>query len=219
MTHLKKIFIAALIICATVLTAAYVAVEHHAAHTTSKPLFHDSLHSLKELCHAKYRHSIRCLAYANHALRDSLHATASLLRAIAHAEAIHLDNCRHAVEALGGRLTLPTISPTLFSTSAEHLRHILNSKKSMHTQLMPLCVGQALSDNNRYVARLLTWCDACDVKIIMLLGRVLSDDSEPIYHFYLCPTCGDVKWEEVRTRHCPHCMTDSTRFIAITPSP
>lgn len=218
MTHLKNIFIGAFFICATALTAAYIAVERHSARTPDKPLFHDSLHSLKELCHTKYRHSIRCLAYANHALRDSLPATASLLRAIAHADAIHLDNCRHAVEALGGHLTLPTISPTQFSTSAEHLQHILSSKISVHTHHMPLCVSQAVSDNNRYVARLLTWCDACDAKVIMLLREVLSNDSEPIYHFYVCPTCGDVKWEEVRPLHCPHCMTDSTRFIAIKPS-
>lgn len=217
MAHLKTIFTGAFIICATLLTAAYFAVERHSAEASDTPLFHDSIHHLKELCYTKYRHSIRCLAYANYALRDSLPAHASLFKTIAHADAIHLDNCRHAIESLGGRLTLPTISPTRFTTTEEHLRHMLNAKTATHTQQMPLCIGQALNDNNRYVARLLTWCDACDAKVIMLLGRVISGTAEEHRRFWVCPTCGDVKWEEVGTLNCPYCMTDSTRFIEIKP--
>lgn len=218
MYHLKKIFLAAIVACITILGISFFAVRRHSTHHTATPLFHHNIQQLKELCYAKYRQSIRFMAYANHAMRDSLPATAALFHAMARADAIHLSNCRHAIEALGGRVSLPIITPTTFSHSVAHLENALSSKWQTHYDHMPAYITQALADNNRYVARMLTWCDACDAKQILLLRQILNDSVHHKYHFHVCPTCGDITWEEVRTRHCPQCMTESEKFFVIEPT-
>ena len=216
MNYLKTIFIGALVACIAMLGIVLLAGRRLSAQSSKPKPFHRSLDQLRELGRTKYQQSLRYLAYAHYAERDSLHEVASLFHAISHADAIHNANCRHAIEALGGKFTYPIISPTQFSSTTSHLQKALYNKATTHNSQMPLYIEQALSDNNLYIARMLTWCDASDVKQIILLQEILGSTAAPHRHIYkVCPTCGDITWEEIATRHCPKCMTDSTQFIVI----
>ena len=216
MNYLKTIFIVAGAVCIIMLGIALAAGRRHSRQNDQPKPFHRSLDQLKELGRTKYQQSLRYLAYAHYAERDSLPGVALLFHAISHADAIHNANCRHAIEALGGKFTYPIISPTQFSSTVSHLEKALHNKSTTHCNHMPRYIEQALSDNNRYIARMLTWCDASDVKQIILLQEILATEPTLHRHIYkVCPTCGDITWETIATRHCPKCMTDSAQFIVI----
>lgn len=219
MNYLKTIFFGAFIVCAILLGIVFFVGQRHATQENKPILFQENINQLKELGRTKYQQSLRYLAYAHHAERDSMLDVALLFHALSHADAIHNANCRHAIEALGGRYSHPIISPTQFTSTTSHLEKTLHNKSATHCNLMPHYIGQALSDNNRYVARMLTWCDASDVKQIILLQEMLEVSAPRHKHVYkVCPTCGDITWEDIATRHCPMCMTDSALFKIITPT-
>jgi rubrerythrin len=134
------------------------------------------------------------------------------MNAISHADAVQCDNCRQAISSLGGEYSSPTTLPTHFTNHADHISYALRDKSYTHTTLFPPAIEQALKDNNRYVARMLTWCHASDTKQIFLLQQFISQD---VTHarYRVCPVCGNISWEPISPRHCPHCMTDSVRFV------
>lgn len=216
MDNFKRVFLSAILLCISAL-ALSVAVTHRLREKqpSTEVLWHESLEQLKQICRHKYRQSLHHTAYAHHAERDSLHAVAALLHAIAHAEAVQCDNCRQAIGALGGEFTIPTIRPTEFSETTIHIHNTLQDKHLIRKEFIPAAIEQAIKDNNRYVARMLTWCDASDAKQILLLQRLLGDGKPPHLRYRVCPTCGDIIWLEESTRYCPHCMTDSVKFIHV----
>lgn len=217
MNNFKRLFLISILLCLAALAMAHFAGKRlQQRQPPQQTLWHESLTQLKEICRHKYRQSLRLIAYAHHAERDSLHAAAALFHAISHAEAVQCDNCRQAIESLGGVISLPTTTPTEFSNAESHLDNTLRSKIHVHTALLPHAIEQALKDNNRYIARMLTWCDTSDAKQIMLLQQQLLTPEERRHTRYrICPTCGDISWHEVAARHCPHCMTDSVKFFIV----
>jgi rubrerythrin len=83
---------------------------------------------------------------------------------------------------------------------------------------MPRCITGAIDEGNRYLARMLTWCEASDVKIITLLKQAIatekaSGDTTSVACYWVCPTCGNIESEQLRTCYCPHCMTYSAEFL------
>ena len=216
MNYLTKIFIGACVVCTMILGITFLAAKRVQQQGSQPKLYQENINQLKELCRTKYQQSLRYLAYANFAKRDSSYLVAELFNAMSHADAIHHANCRLAIEALGGNYSQPLTSPTQFSHTTTHLKNALHNKITTHCNQMPYYIEQALSDNNRYIARMLTWCDASDVKQILLLNALLNDSASPHKPtFKVCPTCGDITWESIATRHCPKCMTDSAQFFVI----
>ena len=197
MDNFKRVFLLAALLCVSALALSFAVTRRlHRERPTSEVLWHHT-------------------AYAHHAERDSLHAEAALLHAIAHAEAVQCDNCRQAIGALGGTFSLPTIRPTEFSEAMTHIHNTLQDKQLIRREFIPTAIEQAIKDNNRYVARMLTWCDASDAKQILLLQRLLGEEKPHHVRYRVCPTCGDIIWLEESTRYCPHCMTDSVRFFVV----
>lgn len=216
MDNFKRVFLLAALLCVSALALSFAVTRRlNKERPTSEVLWHKSLEQLKQICRHKYRQSLHHTAYAHHAERDSLHAEAALLHAIAHAEAVQCDNCRQAIGALGGTFSLPTIRPTEFSEAMTHIHNTLQDKQLVRREFIPTAIEQAIKDNNRYVARMLTWCDASDAKQILLLQRLLGEEKPHHVRYRVCPTCGDIIWLEESTRYCPHCMTDSVKFFVV----
>lgn len=216
MNSFRLALIGALVISVAALGISYVASLRTSRVEAREPMWQESIEQLKELCRTKYRQSLRYTAYAHHAERDAHLAEAELFHALSHADAIHCANCRRAIKSLGGEFSLPIIAPTDFIGVEAHIESVLGNKLHTHYHQIQPCITRALADNNRYVARMLTWCDACDVKQILLLRNILAGEGCDGLAFRVCPTCGDVTWEEVATRHCPQCMTDSVNFLIMS---
>lgn len=217
MRDLRTPFIAAFVIGLTALIISFLIGLSYPAEPDDY-LWYDSLQQLGELGRAKYRQSHRYDEYAQRAERDSLHGLATLFRAMAYADNVQCNNCRKAIESLGGRFHAPALLPSERQHTHEHLRSALNEKYELHNGPTAPCIHRAIEEGNRYVARLITWCDASDVKQILIMEREIDDinhhDSHSTTHEYrVCPTCGAISDEVLHSCFCPHCMTDSQTFI------
>lgn len=213
MKHLETPFIAAFVAGALLLFVAYLGGLSHPAEPRDY-LFYESLQQLNELCRAKYRQSHQFDECARRAEADSLPRVATLFRAMAKADAVQCENCRRAIESLGGVFHTPVVVEAQNYPYHVHLQNALRDKSEQHEGLLRRSLRQALNDGNRYVARLLTWCDASDVKQILILRREMAEaTADGSCSYSLCPTCGNIVDEPLRTHFCPHCMTSGEEFL------
>ena len=212
-------FIIAFAISALVLVTAYADGESHPAAPVNY-IWYDSLQELNELCRLKYRQSRRYEEYARHAAAQSNPDIAALFMAMSRADAVQCANCRRAIESLGGKFYAPVIVPSQPVSVREHLARALQDKDDYHLRRMARCIDCAVADGNRYIARMLTWCDASDVRQIAIIRREMehfgrrNDDCAAQSVLYgVCPKCGNVTESGSVTRYCPHCMTDGCDFV------
>lgn len=215
--RLRTPFIAAFTVGLTALIISYLLSLRFPAEPTDY-LWYDSLQQLGELGRAKYRQSHRYGEYAQRAEHDSLHSVAALFRAMAYADNVQCNNCRKAIESLGGRFHAPVLLPSERQHTHEHLRAALNEKYEIHNGPTAPCIRRAIDEGNRYVARLITWCDASDIKQILIIEREIDNIDRhasltPSHGYRVCPTCGAISDEGLQSCFCPHCMTDSNRFV------
>ncbi len=214
-------FIIALAISALVLLTAYADGESRPASPVNY-VWYDSLQELNELCRLKYRQSRRYEEYARHALAQRNPDIAALFMAMSRADAVQCANCRRAIESLGGKFYAPVLVPLPTVSVSEHLGRALRDKDDYHLKRMGRCIECAVADGNRYIARMLTWCDASDVRQINILRREIerlkrckADGEAPRPVLYsVCPKCGNVTESDDGTRYCPHCMTEECDFAA-----
>lgn len=216
MKHLETPFVAAFLLGALFLVLAYVGALSRPAEPTDY-LWYESLQQLNELCRTKYRHSHHYSDCARRAETDSLGQMAALFTAMARADAVQCDNCRRAIESLGGVFHTPVVIASEGYPLDVHLRQAMEDKSELHEEFIRRCVSRALDDGNRYVARLLTWCDASDVRQVLILRRELEhigsgDAMVSERNYIVCPTCGNLLDEALHAHFCPHCMTDSEQF-------
>lgn len=187
-------------------------------------LWHDTLQYLNELGRQKHHQSARYQQYAIHAQQLQQTQVAALFRAMAFAESVKCENCKDAIGSLGGVFEPPISSSTTISNTKEHIRSALDEKLASHNSHASECISKAIEEGNRYVARMLTWCDASDVKMILILqcefDAISADDDTAAYRdtalhsgFRVCPNCGNIDNEVLHTQYCPHCMTQQSEFI------
>ena len=216
MRHLRTPFIAAFTVSLLALIIAFLVGLRYPAEPTDY-LWYDSLQQLGELGRAKYRQSHRYGEYAHRAERDSLHDIATMFRALAYADNVQCNNCRKAIESLGGRFHTPVLLPSEREHTHEHLQSALKDKYALHNGPTTPCIERAMEDGNRYVARLITWCDASDVKQILILQREIENFSCATGHspheYHICPTCGAINDDGLVSYYCPQCMTESKTFV------
>ncbi len=232
-------FTIAFAISVLVLAAAYADGESR-PDVVTEGIRYDSLQELNELCRLKYRQSRRYEEYARHAASQRNPDIAALFVAMSRADAIQCTNCRKVIESLGGKFYVPVIAPVRTVSICEHLNGALRDKIDCHRNRMARCIDCAVAEGNRNMARILTWCDASDVRQIAIIRRELdrlnssSADGRAsrrdgfygvsfgevagasMHHalYGVCPKCGNVTESDGDTRYCPHCMTEGYDFAA-----
>ena len=208
-------FIIAFVIATLALGIAYVSGIRRDAEPTEY-LWYDALQELNELGRAKYRQSQRYNDYAHRAELDSLPSQAALFRALSFADNVQCENCRKAIESLGGRFHSPVVATTSLHDLPTHINLALEEKHSLHNQLTVQCLHRAIGDGNRYIARIITWCDASDIAQIAILQSTLealsSHNNANIPPYRVCPTCGAISNARLFTDYCPLCMTAVGQF-------
>lgn len=214
MNIIKIPFIIAFALAAMAIGASYLFSLRLEAEPTEY-LWHESLQGLNELCRAKYRQSRIYDEYARQAERDSLPSQAALLRALAFADGVQCANCRKAIESLGGRFHTPVMQASQLHDTPTHLHMALQAKSAVRKGLAEQCLHRAIEEGNRYIARLLTWCDASDIEQIIILQREIDSQPETAASpapYRVCPTCGAISNSDLHTAYCPHCMTLGEEF-------
>lgn len=208
-------FIIAFVLAASAIGISYLAGIRREAEP-SEYLWYDALQELGELCRAKYRQSHIYDSYARHAERDSLLSEAAMFRALAFADNVQCRNCQRAIESLGGRFHAPILQQQNTVSTHTHLHHSLQEKNALREGITQQCLHRAIGEGNRYIARIITWCDASDIDQILILQNQLIALSQQSaideYTYHVCPTCGAISSATLRTAYCPHCMTDGKEF-------
>ena len=217
MKRFFALFLTFFIVSLLALGAAYIDGKMRPQYN-EEHLWHDTLQHLNELGRQQHQQSIRYRQYAIHAQQTQEPQIATLFRAMAFVEEIKCENCKDVIGALGGVFNAPIETSTPLSSVHDHLQTAIKEKQKCHEQKMQGCIARAINEDNRYLARMLTWCDASDVKMITLLKQAIaiekaSGDTTSVACYWVCPTCGNIECEQLRTCYCPHCMTYSAEFL------
>ena len=217
MKRFFALFLTFFIVSLLALGAAYIDGKMRPQYN-EEHLWHDTLQHLNELGRQQHQQSIRYRQYAIHAQQAQEPQIATLFRAMAFVEEIKCENCKDVIGALGGVFNAPIETSTPLSSVHDHLQTAIKEKQKCHEQKMQGCIARAINEDNRYLARMLTWCDASDVKMITLLKQAIaiekaSGDTTSVACYWVCPTCGNIECEQLRTCYCPHCMTYSAEFL------
>ena len=217
MKRFFALFITFFTVSLLALGAAYIDGKMRPQHN-KEHLWHDTLQRLNELGRQQHHHSLRYQQYAIHAQQAQAPHIATLFRAISFAEEVQCENCKDAIGSLGGLFSPPVEVPVTLTSTHEHLQKVIGEKSDYHDSKMQECISGAMDEGNRYLARMLTWCDASDIKMITLLKQAIatekaSDDTTSVTCYWVCPTCGNIECEQLRTCYCPHCMTNQNEFI------
>lgn len=217
MKRFFALFITFFTVSLLALGAAYIDGKMRPQHN-KEHLWHDTLQRLNELGRQQHHHSVRYQQYAIHAQQAQAPQIATLFRAMAFVEEVKCENCKDAIGSLGGLFNPPIETSTPLSSVIDHLHTAIDEKQLSHDQKMPRCITGAVDEGNRYLARMLTWCDASDVKMITLLKQAIAtekanDDTTSVTCYWVCPTCGNIECGPIHTCYCPHCMTYSAEFL------
>ena len=222
MNYIRRFFLTAFISCSLLLGWVYLLGELM-PEEPAEPMWQESLRQLHDLYRVTYRQSRTTQQQATQADADSLHSVAVIMRAIAESERIHCRICQQAIESLGDNAVAPATPEAEVLTSEQVIQQKIAQKQTLNQEHLPQVIEQLLSDNNRYIARMLTWYNANNNYHILLLKACqegnFTPDGAPAAKkdrtnaYYVCPTCGHIETMELAPYCCPHCMTSRSKFV------
>jgi rubrerythrin len=161
--------------------------------------------------HAKY------LAYAEKADTEGYGKVASLFRAAASAEKIHLTNHARVIESMGGTPKADIKLPAVKSTK-ENLEDAVKGESYERSTMYPEFISQAEKENNADAVRTFTYAKAAEAEHAKLYQTALADLANwkvPNTDFYVCPTCGYTVEGKPSFAACPVCGTPATLYQAV----
>jgi len=162
--------------------------------------------------HAKY------LAYAQKADEEGYHKVASLFRAAASAEEVHLKNHAQVIKAMGGAPQADIKLPEIKSTK-EDLEDAVKGETYERITMYPEFITQAEKDNNPDAVRTFTYAKAAEAEHAKLYQKALDNLAEwkaPKADFYVCPVCGYTVEGKPAFESCPICLTPAKLYMVIS---
>lgn len=161
--------------------------------------------------HAKY------LAYSEKADAEGYGKVASLFRAAASAEKIHLKNHARVIEGMGGTPKADIKLPAVKSTK-ENLEDAVKGESYERSTMYPEFITQAEKENNPDAILTFTYAKAAEAEHAKLYQMALADLAKwkaPKTNFYVCPICGYTVEGKPSFAACPVCATPATLYQAV----
>ena len=158
--------------------------------------------------HAKY------LAYAVKADEEGYGKVASLFRAAAAAEQIHLNNHAKVITAMGGTAKADIKAAPVKSTK-ENLEDALKGENYERLTMYPEFIGQAQKENKTDAVRTFTYAKDAETEHAKLYQAALDNMKAwklPKTDFYVCPTCGYTVEGKPAFTACPVCRTPAKLY-------
>lgn len=158
--------------------------------------------------HAKY------LEYAKKADEEGYRKVASLFRAAASAEKIHLTNHARVIKSMGGTPKADVQPPTVKSTR-ENLVDAVKGESYEQSTMYPGFIAQAKQENNPDAIRTFTYAVAAEGEHAKLYKKALADLAgwkTSKTDFYVCPTCGYTLEKKPAFVLCPVCSTPAALY-------
>jgi rubrerythrin len=170
--------------------------------------------------HAKYS------AFAAKADKEGLQGIASLFRATARAEQIHLTNHARVISRLGGHAECE-IHPVTVKSTLENLKVALGGENYEIDTMYPGFLAESQQHNNTEAIRTFTWALEAEKthsrlysETIALLEAGKTDSASGSWlgdpkDFYVCPVCGYTSEDPEEHDHCPVCNLPWQKFEVI----
>jgi len=161
--------------------------------------------------HAKY------LAYAKKADEEGYGKVASLFRAAASAEEIHLNNHAQVIAGMGGTAKADIKLPEIKSTM-ENLKDAVKGETYERDTMYPEFIAQAQKESNADALRTFNYAKDAEGEHAKLYQTALDNLAgwkTTNTDFYVCPTCGYTTMGKPGFASCPVCYTPAKLYEAV----
>lgn len=162
--------------------------------------------------HAKY------LAYAKKADAEGYGKVASLFRATATAEGIHMKNHAEVIQSLGGTPKAEIKLPEIKSTK-DNLEGALKGETYENTTMYKEFIDQAQKDGDMAAVRTFSFARSAEAEHAKLYQEALDNLAAwkgPKADFYVCPTCGYTVEGKPTFTVCPVCGTTAKDYMMVS---
>lgn len=203
----KRVLFAALIFGIALTAPAFSALAENATLDNLMTAYNGESNA-----HAKY------LAYAKKADKEGYYKVASLFRAAASAEEIHLRNHAQVIKAMGGTPTADIKLPEI-KTTEENLTDAVKGESYERDKMYPEFIEQAQKDDNSDAVRTFTYAQEAEAEHAKLYQEALDNLAEwkaPKADFYVCPTCGYTVEGKPAFESCPVCATPASLYQMVS---
>jgi rubrerythrin len=198
--------------CVLLFFALFVVAPWHATAMENKTLADlMAAYNGESNAHAKY------LAFAKKADEEGYGKVASLFRAAAEAEEIHLKNHAEVIKGMGGTPKADIKLPEVKSTK-ENLEDALKGETYERLTMYPEFIAQAKQDNNKAAVRTFTYAKFAEAEHAKLYKEALDNLESwkgAKADFYVCPTCGYTVDGKPSFEACPVCATPANDYILV----
>ncbi len=195
-----------------VITALVLAVFASAAAVAAPAKTLDNLmaaYNGESNAHAKY------LEFAKKADQEGYAGVASLFRAAASAEQVHLTRHAEVIKKMGGTpkadIKLPEIK-----TTADNLKVAVAGETYERDKMYPEFIAQAKAEGNRDALRAFNFAVAAEAEHAKLYGEAAANLQawKQARTFFVCPVCGNTV-TALTFEKCPVCFTPANKFMKI----
>ena len=190
------------------LTAGLLVVVAGDVSSAAKPSVNKTLQNLQSAFEGESNAHNRYVAFAQRADQEGYGEVASLFRALARAEEIHMKNHAEVIRKMGAE---PQATLAKFFTQST--RKNLESSASKFEfyegdKIYPKFIVQARAEGNADAVRTFEYARAAELQHLKLLNTALKN----LEHmrgksrmYYVCPTCGATAEQQPNYEMCPIC--------------
>lgn len=159
----------------------------------------------------------RYAKFAEKADAEGYAAAASLFRAAAALEAIHRDNHKRAIEALGGKVASFQLDQVVVADTAANLRAAIKGESYERDTIYAEFLKQAKMDDAEAAIRSLNCAFETEAEHAKLYQATLDhlQKGGPAQDFYVCQVCG-MTLPELPAKKCPVCRKSRDEYKKIS---
>lgn len=160
--------------------------------------------------HARY------VAFADRAQHEEYFEVASLFRAAAYAEQIHLETFAAVIRKMGAEPE-STIEPPIVKTTAENLQTSAEKGEAYERDtLYPAFITEAQAEGNEDAVRAFEYARTAEAQHFKLFTAALANlehTGVEAHPYHVCRTCGFT--EEHPVKPCPGCSDPNAVYVEI----
>jgi rubrerythrin len=160
--------------------------------------------------HARY------LAFAKKADEEGYLGVASLFRAAAHAEGVHMERLSEVIKGMGGAPLADVKTPEV-KTTKENLEAALKGESYERDTMYPEFIQQARTERNLDALRVFNFAKSAEAEHAKFYHAALVDMNSwkgAKRDFYVCNNCGFTV-ETITFEKCPVCFHPKSEYVKV----
>jgi rubrerythrin len=175
-----------------------------------------TLENLQTAYNGESNAQTRYLAFAAKAQDEGYLRVASLFRAAARSEQVHVRNHAEVIRKMGGTPRAEVKAPAV-KTTLENLQSAIEGEKYESEQMYPGFLAQARAEKNTRAVRTFNLARQVESVHATLYSaaRANLNGWKAAAPFYVCPVCGNTV-AVLGFEMCPICFTRSSKFEKVT---